>query len=173
MVQAPLNTELLEKNACFGCGHSNPRGLHIEVFRDSSQPDQLMGRLRTTEDLTGFPGITHGGAIYTALDCLACWVATILRPEQQVLWVLRSAEMTYHKPAKPGQTLQLLGKIDLEAEVQRSVVVHAEARDESGDLVAEGRFREVPLTVDQFKRITGLNELPENWRAFIEGSSRD
>ncbi len=81
--------------------------------------------------------------------------------------------MTYHKPVKPGQTIQLLGKIDQEVEVHRSVIVHAEARDEGGDLVAEGKFREVPLAIDQFKRISGLNVLPDNWKAFIERSSRD
>jgi acyl-coenzyme A thioesterase PaaI-like protein len=168
MDQSLINKQLLEDNACFGCGHANPRGLHIEVMRDPSHPDQLIGVFQPTQDLTGFPGITHGGAIYTALDCLSTWVASLMGPEQQVFWVLRSAEMAYYKPAKPGQTLRLTGKIDTSAKTQRSVIVHAEARDESGDLVAEGRFREVPLGIAEFKQIVGLETIPENWMDFIK-----
>jgi len=173
MGNSPLNTELLKENTCFGCGHMNPRGLQIEVIRDSSGLKQLLGKLHTTEEISGFPGITHGGAIYTALDCLATWVATILRPEQHVFWVLRSAEMIYHKPAKPGLTIQLLGKIIQEGKSHQSIIVLAEARDDGGELLAEGKFKEIPLTIEQFKQVSGLNTLPDNWKEFIERSSHE
>jgi hypothetical protein len=94
-----LNQALLPHNVCFGCGHENPDGLHIEIYRDADHPDRLKGIFRPDSHMAGFPGITHGGVIYTALDCLAAWVPAVLRRAAKAIWILRSASMTYHKPA--------------------------------------------------------------------------
>jgi acyl-coenzyme A thioesterase PaaI-like protein len=162
-----LNREMLADNQCFGCGHHNPRGLHIEVFRDSRRPEALLGRFVPTEDLTGFPGIIHGGAVYTALDCLSTWVSVVLGPNREAGWVLRSASTVYHRPAHAGQPLTLAGWIKDQGGSWDPMVVRTEARRADGELCVEGEFKVVPLPLDQLAAVAGLDRLPDNWRAFL------
>src|SRR5574341_579522 len=75
-----LNRDLLPHNQCFGCGLENVAGLRTEVSPDPGSPETLRARFHPSEAMAGFPGMTHGGAIYTALDCLSTWVATALGP---------------------------------------------------------------------------------------------
>ncbi|HXV76003.1 MAG TPA: PaaI family thioesterase [Candidatus Polarisedimenticolaceae bacterium] len=167
-----LNRKLLPANTCFGCGHENPHGLHIEVLHDPADAAVLRGRFVPHAGMTGFPGVVHGGVIFSALDCLATWVVSLLRDEPDALWLLRSAETRYHKPALAERELALVGRIADESGAWRPVVVHAEARDDRGDLVSECDFKEVPLSIDKFERISGLAPLPENWRTFLANVRR-
>ena len=80
MTEEPLNISLLPGNVCFGCGHANHHGLKIEIARHPAKPETLRGRFDPADYMIGFPGITHGGAIYTAMDCLSTWVASVLGP---------------------------------------------------------------------------------------------
>ena len=167
MTREILNQTLLPHNTCFGCGHENPHGLHIEIFRDEENGEQLRAVLRPASHMTGFPGITHGGLLYTALDCLAAWVPKVLRPGSRALWLLRSASMTYHKPAFPEQDIQLLGRIESEGSLQEAMTVRAEARDEQGALLAESTFKVIPVPIEKFQKITGIESIPENWQKFF------
>jgi acyl-coenzyme A thioesterase PaaI-like protein len=166
-----LNRDLLPHNQCFGCGLENTAGLCIEVGRDPASESSLRGRFIPTSHMAGFPGITHGGAIYTALDCLATWVSTVLGPNRSALWILRSATTTYHKPAPPGQPLALAGAIKHQAGAWDPIVVRAEARRADGALCVEAEFKEVPLSVEKFTTIAGIAELPANWRQFLSGAA--
>jgi len=38
--------------------------------------------------------------------------------------------------------------------------------DEDGRLLAEGRFKVVPLTPERLKTVSGIEQIPENWRRF-------
>lgn len=68
-----LNKSLLPDNHCFGCGHENANGLKIEVSRDPENENRVIVTFQPENHMIGFPGMTHGGVIYTALDCLASW----------------------------------------------------------------------------------------------------
>lgn len=162
-----LNRDLLPHNACFGCGLENPAGLRIEVRRDPGAEGTLRARFTPTAGMAGFPGITHGGAIYTALDCLSTWVATVLGPNRGAAWLLRSATTTYHKPAPAGEPLTLTGWIAQHAGEWDPVVVRAEARRADGALCVESEFKVVPLSPERFTQVAGIEELPANWRAFL------
>lgn len=164
-----LNKDLLPGNVCFGCGHNNPNGLKIEIKRDSEDKNRLTGIFNPTSHMIGFPGITHGGATYTALDCMAFWTPTILRKREKVFWILRSASIRYVRPAHEGQPLSLAGWIEKEGTHVDFVLVRTEARDEKGRLLAEAKFEVVPLALDKFKKVAGIETLPENWGVFIEG----
>lgn len=163
-----LNQTHLAHNTCFGCGHDNPHGLHIEIFRDEENSERLRGVLHPKTYMTGFPGITHGGLLYTALDCMGAWVPKMLRPGSQALWLLRTATLTYHKPAFPDQDIRLLGWIESEGSAQEAMAVHVEARDESDVLLADGIFKVIPVQLEKFKKITGIAEIPDNWLKFIQ-----
>lgn len=166
-----LNLDLLADNTCFGCGLENPAGLRIEVFHDPETDGALRARFTPTDEFTGFPGITHGGAIYTALDCLSTWVATLLGPNREAAWVLRSATTVYHKPARRGEPLTLAGWIKSQGERWEPLTVHAEARCAAGTLCAEGEFKVVPLSVERLTEIAGIERLTENWQAFLSGAA--
>jgi acyl-coenzyme A thioesterase PaaI-like protein len=162
-----LNRDLLPENTCFGCGHDNLHGLRIEIVRDPASDDRLRARFLPNDDLVGFPGITHGGAIFTALDCLSTWVATLLGPNREAGWILRSAETVFHKPAPVGKPLTLTGSIQEQFGPWDPMTVHTEARDAAGDLCVACDFKVVPLTPEKLTRIAGLEDMPDNWRTFL------
>ena len=163
----PVNRVLLPGNTCFGCGHENPMGLRIEIRRDTKNNDQLIGVFNPERHMVGFPGITHGGAIYTALDCMAFWTPTLLRSEVKAFWILRSANIRYLRPAHEGKPLTLSAYIEQEGDQWQPVFVRSEARDEKGKLLAEAQFEVLPLAFDTFKKIAGIEKLPKNWSDFI------
>ena len=166
-----LNRDLLPNNQCFGCGLENPAGLRIEVTRDPASALSLRALFIPSPGVAGFPGITHGGAIYTALDCLSTWVSTLLGPNREAAWVLRAATTTYHKPAPPGQPLTLVGTIKHMAGAWDPLIVTTQARRSDGELCVEAEFKVVPLSLDKFKTVAGIPELPANWRFFLSGAT--
>jgi len=34
-------------------------------------------------------------------------------------------------------------------------------------LLADGKFKVIPLSTEKFKKVTGVEEIPENWKIFI------
>jgi acyl-CoA thioesterase FadM len=161
------NCDLLGDNTCYGCGLENPAGLHIEVFRQPGAGGILQARFVPGRDMAGFPGLTHGGAIFTALDCLSTWVATVLGPNPGAAWVLRSAQTVYHAPAPLGEPLALVGWIKAQAGGWTPLTVGAEARRADGTLCVAAEFKVVPLSPGRLAEIAGIERLPENWRAFL------
>jgi acyl-CoA thioesterase FadM len=119
--------------------------------------------------MDGFPGITHGGLVYTALDCFSTWVATLLGPNREAGWILRSATTTYHRPAPVGKPLTLVGRIREQAGPWDPLVVHTEARLEDGVVCVEADFKVVPLTQEKLAAVGGLREIPDNWKFFLSG----
>ena len=163
-----LNRELLPDNTCFGCGHDNHAGLRIHVVGDPGKDRELHGRLTPTSDHVGFPGITHGGVIYTALDCLSTWVATLLGPNRHAGWLLRSASTVYHRPALEAQPLELTGSIKEQGGSWDPMIVRCEARRTDGTLCVEAEFKVVPLPLEKLVKVAELERIPDNWRVFLE-----
>jgi len=163
-----LNHQLLPDNTCYGCGSHNPRGLQITVSRDPDNADRLIGTFSPRPEMVGFPGITHGGAIFTALDCLAAWVPSVLRPHVRALWLLRSATITFHRPARSTQSIHFAGTVASDGGPESPMIVHTEAHDPQGALLAAADFKVVPVSKERFLQITGLTEIPSNWSAFLE-----
>jgi acyl-CoA thioesterase FadM len=161
------NQLILPENDCFGCGQDNAHGLHISIFRDPKDTQRIVGEFAPRPDMIGFPGITHGGVLYTALDCMASWSGMVLR-NSKALWVLRSAAMKYHRPALQGKPLTLSAAIEGgDDDPWRAIEVKAEARDAEGELLTEGTFKVIPIPPEKFKTMTGMKELPENWKRFF------
>lgn len=157
---------MLPGNVCYGCGESNPNGLRITVDRDPEDARRIVGTFLPREHMIGFPGITHGGAIYTALDCMATWTGMVLRGTRAI-WILRSASMKYHRPAFQGAPVSLSASIEEEGGEWEAIVVRCEARDAERNLLAEGRFKVIPLPPGKFRSMTGIETLPENWTRWL------
>jgi acyl-coenzyme A thioesterase PaaI-like protein len=164
------NQLILPDNDCFGCGQENAHGLGITVHRVPKDLNRILGKFTPRDHMIGFPGLTHGGVIYTALDCMASWSGMVLR-NSKALWVLRSATMKYHRPALQGKPLALSATIEGgDDDPWKAIEVKAEARDSKGELLAEGAFKVIPVPPEKFKTMTGMKELPANWERLLSGS---
>src|SRR3982751_541413 len=57
---------------CFGCGPSNPKGLHIRSFPHG---DDVVAEWIAEVHHEAFPGVLNGGIIGALLDCHSNWAA--------------------------------------------------------------------------------------------------
>jgi len=163
-----MNRDLeLAGNVCFGCGQENAYGFQITIRRDPTNAERILGEFQAQDHMIGFPGITHGGAIYTALDCMSTWCGMVLRGTK-AMWVLRSAEIKYHRPAMQSEPVSLSAMIASEGDDWDAIEVIAEARDPKGTLLAGGVFKVIPVPPEKFKSMTGINELPEGWVEWLD-----
>lgn len=172
MSEQALNERLIADSVCFGCGPSNSQGLKLKVDYDPNDPEKIIGLFLPDASLIGFPGITHGGIVFTALDCIACWSGMMLTKGPKALWLLRSAQVTYHRPAREGEPLYLSATIPNLAEAGRVQTVHNEARNESGDLLVNGQYKIVPLSPKKFMTVLGVKKLPEGWASWLKSTER-
>ncbi len=71
-------------DVCFGCGESNPAGLHIHSYW---QGDEAICKWKPQKIHEGWDGVTCGGIIATLIDChcMATAMATAIRNEGREL----------------------------------------------------------------------------------------
>ena len=75
--------------------------------------------------------------------------------------------MTYHRPAHQGNPLYLSARIEEEGQTSAPMIVHAQAEDQNGKLLSEGRFKVIPLPPEKFLKVAGKDQLPENYRKLL------
>ena len=73
MSEKSLQETYAPHNACFGCGPSNPKGLHVRSF---VQGEEVVAEWKPEPHHEAFPGVLNGGIIGTLLDCHSNWAAT-------------------------------------------------------------------------------------------------
>ena len=69
---ASLQETYAPKNACFGCGPANPKGLQIKSIVAG---DSVVATWNPEQYHEAFPGVVSGGIIGTLLDCHCNWMA--------------------------------------------------------------------------------------------------
>jgi acyl-coenzyme A thioesterase PaaI-like protein len=125
---------------CFGCGPTNPNGLHLNV---RLKGDRTACDFAPTADLQGPPGITHSGIVAAVLDeVMSQLVFSILQ-----FAVTRKMEVTYRRPMRIGQTYHFSAEIA--SSNHRVIAVRAEARDAAGNQIARARGIFAPLDEGQ------------------------
>jgi acyl-coenzyme A thioesterase PaaI-like protein len=62
------------KNACFGCGPANEKGLRIRSFAEG---DEYVCTWTPEKHHEAFPGVLNGGIIGALLDCHLNWAACV------------------------------------------------------------------------------------------------
>lgn len=67
-----LQERYAPKNACFGCGPANPKGLRIRSF---AQGDEVVADWRPEPHHQAFAGVLNGGIVGALLDCHSNWTA--------------------------------------------------------------------------------------------------
>lgn len=124
--------------ACFVCGVDNPAGLKLTFWQDD---DRVWTEFTPDERHQGYPGVLHGGLLYTILDEVTGRAAYL-----RGTWVVTGrAEVRYLQPARIGETLRFTGRIT--AERSRAMDLAGEARRASDEaLVAtlSGLFVRIP-----------------------------
>lgn len=99
----PRDTKPGSARNCFVCGPDNPVGLHL-VFR--LEGDACVSDFTPGEHHVGYPGVVHGGMIYSALDdVMANWL--YLRGARAYT---ASCRIRYRTPASVGEPLRLVGR---------------------------------------------------------------
>jgi acyl-coenzyme A thioesterase PaaI-like protein len=67
-----LQEEYAPKNACFGCGPANPKGLRVRSFAEG---ERVIADWAPEPHHEAFPGVLNGGVIGALLDCHSNWTA--------------------------------------------------------------------------------------------------
>ena len=130
-----------DANGCFVCGPDNPVGLHL-VFR--LEGDACVSDFTPGEHHVGYPGVVHGGMIYSALDdVMANWL--YLRGARAYT---ASCEIRYRIPVSVGEPLRLVGR---QVERRRLAKMEGTAvRASDGKIVAAAAATFVVLDENEF-----------------------
>jgi uncharacterized protein (TIGR00369 family) len=123
--------DFLDDGMCFACGKSNQDGLRLSFTHLAD------GRIRTEftppKKFQGFKDILHGGIMATLLD--ETMIHLIFGRGEKV--VTARLEMKLRKPAKIGEKIAVTA--ELLSDSGRRIELAAEARNPSGELLAEGK----------------------------------
>ncbi|MEO6349515.1 MAG: PaaI family thioesterase [Candidatus Limnocylindrales bacterium] len=83
MTELSLQEQYGRRTICFGCGPSNPDGLHIGSFPDADVPGDVVCEWTPAKMHEAFEGIMNGGIIGTLLDCHCNWTAAYFLMQQR------------------------------------------------------------------------------------------
>ena len=126
-------------------------GLLFEITIDGADPKRCIATLTLSDALLVAPGITHAGLMFTAMERLAARVPIMLRDDARDVWLLRTASITHFRAARPDHAITLTGVIGWDGAAGEPIVVHTEACDPDGGLLAEADFTIVPVPVRRFR----------------------
>jgi uncharacterized protein (TIGR00369 family) len=119
------------QNRCFGCGHANPTGLHLEFF---VAPDgTLVCPTTISNAFEGHPGFLHGGIIATLLDEA---MSKAVR-SKGLTAMTRHIEIDYRRPVPSGAQIRIEGAV-LRSEGRKHWAV-ANVFDAEGNTLAQGK----------------------------------
>jgi hypothetical protein len=121
---SPLDTSLQDTAApdgvCFGCGSSNPHGLHIKSFWHDDGV-HVMAEHVPEAKYCGWPELVYGGLIAMLVDCHSNWTAMAYhyRAEQRepeslprINCVTGNLGIKFIKPTPMGVPLTLKARVD-------------------------------------------------------------
>jgi len=136
-------------NHCFGCGPSNPQGMHLTFAIDATDSAHVTST--TTVQLSriyqGPPGYIHGGIIATLMDEA---MSKLNRP-LNVLAFTRHMEIDYLRPAPIDQPLTLIGTHL--SRKGRKLFHQAELKLPNGSILARAKGLFIALTPEQLSSV--------------------
>ena len=131
-------------NHCFGCGPTNPQGLHLAFTTDTTDLESITATAQVPAHRIheGPPGHIHGGIIATLMDEA---MSKLNRP-LNVLAMTRHMEIDYLRPGPLNQPLILIGHHLTAATRGRKLFHQAELQlpDGTSSPAAKGLF----ITID-------------------------
>jgi uncharacterized protein (TIGR00369 family) len=127
-----VSTEASEGyRGCYVCGVENPVGLRLPFRQDEGGGSRAEYVARPEH--AGWPGIVHGGLLFTLMDEAVAWACTYAGSR----CVTAKAEARFRAPAGVGAPLVITGRVT--RTTSRALRARAEIRqgDDAGPLVAE------------------------------------
>ena len=74
-IEPSLQQRYAPEGRCFGCGPTNPVGMHLASYLDPADPDLVVAGFTPDTGHEAFAGVINGGIIGTLLDCHMNWTA--------------------------------------------------------------------------------------------------
>lgn len=120
------------RNACFGCGPANEKGLRIKSYVEG---DEVVATFQPEPHHQAFEGMVNGGIIGALLDCHSNWTAawTLLRERNAAM---PPCTVTAEFHVKLRAPTPLAGPLHLRA---RPVAVEGSKVTVEAELSAEGK----------------------------------
>jgi acyl-coenzyme A thioesterase PaaI-like protein len=133
MSEPSLQERYAPRNACFGCGPANERGLRIRSFE---RGDEVVAEWKAEKHHEAFDGMLSGGICGTLLDCHSNWAATVhlmrkAGADAPPCTVTADYAVKLLRPCPTGGAIQLRARV-VESSDDRAVV---EASLEAGGKV--------------------------------------
>jgi acyl-coenzyme A thioesterase PaaI-like protein len=127
--QLSIQESLYPGLTCFGCGHANPDGFHLQSYRDG---DRTVATFTPRPEHDNGFGFLNGGIITTVLDCHTAavvmweshqrgWVAETGAP---VPFITAGLEVKFMRPTPLGADLSLFAEPETVSESE--IFVNAE-----------------------------------------------
>ncbi|MFM9380909.1 PaaI family thioesterase [Pseudomonas sp. UV AK001] len=136
-----LDTSLQDTAApdgvCFGCGSSNPHGLHIKSFWHEDGV-HVMAEHVPEAKYCGWPELVYGGLIAMLVDCHSNWTAMAYHYRAEgreaeslprINCVTGNLGIKFIKPTPMGVPLTLKAKVEGEVGRKSRVICEVYARD--------------------------------------------
>lgn len=118
--------------SCFGCGPTNPSGLHMEFFKEG---DEIVCKWDPDIHFQGFNDILHGGIQATMMDEIASWVVFVILDTAGVTYQLNSR---FRKPVMISKGMITI-RATLVRHQKRIAEIEARLYDGEGVLCAESQ----------------------------------
>ncbi|MBV8084502.1 MAG: PaaI family thioesterase [Chloroflexi bacterium] len=120
----------LANQGCFGCGPSNPIGLHLHFEHHAN--GGVQARFTPGLEHQGWDGVMHGGLVTVLLDEAMAWAAA----EKTRMYYTGRLEVRYRRPVTTGADVLVRGWITRDR--GRSLETRAEIHSAEGETLAEG-----------------------------------
>jgi len=133
---------------CYGCGRSNPAGLHLE---SAWEGDEVVARFTPRAEHISIPGFVYGGLIAALIDChaMATAAAHVERVAGQEVgggeltrYVTAALKVDYLRPTPLGPELVLRARVTESGRRKQVVAVSVSAE---GRETARGEVVAVPM----------------------------
>ena len=156
-MSSKVRTKQPNSRHCFACGVENTYGLGMMFYEVGA--GQVLAEYSVPDIYQGFPGIVHGGIVFTMLDEVLGRVSMVGDPTKFTMTA--KVEVRFRKPVPTGEPLQIHGRVDRRR--GRMAFASAELRLPDGSIAAEakGMMAEVP---DQAMDAEQLDEL--GWKVY-------
>lgn len=91
---------------CFGCGLTNPMGLHLDGFKATGT--EITANFTPRDEYRGFSGVLHGGILAALLDETMAWTAMLI---EGAFVVTANLEVKFRRPAPTDTTYVVHGTV--------------------------------------------------------------
>ncbi|WP_417661430.1 PaaI family thioesterase [Pseudomonas sp.] len=137
MHRVSLQDAAAPEGICYGCGSSNPHGLHVKSYWHEDGVN-IMAEYLPDDKYTGWPELVYGGLIAMLVDCHSNWTAMAyhFRAEGREVGSLPRIDcvtgnlgIKFIKPTPMGVPLTLSAKVEGEVGRKSRVICEVYAGD--------------------------------------------